>query len=85
MKEHLINSVAEILQVWNPLGEKMSSMSDLEGYRYEAMDIISTVSIAKKPVRDAVALVLLQAFNVELDSEALTHFSAHIERAIAEG
>ncbi|WP_417502153.1 hypothetical protein [Marinobacter sp.] len=85
MKEHLINSVAEILQEWNPLGESASSITNLEGYRYEAMDIISTVSIAKKPVRAAVALVLLQAFKIELDSEALTHFSAHIERAIAEG
>jgi hypothetical protein len=84
-KEHLINSVAEILQEWNPLGENASSMSSLEGYRYEAMDIISTVSIAKKPVRDAVAIVLFQAFKIELDSEALIHFSAHIERAIAEG
>jgi len=85
MKEHVIESVAEILQQWNPLGESASSMSDLEGYRYEAMDIISTASIAKKPVRDAVALVLTQAFKVELDSEALTRFSARIERVIAEG
>lgn len=85
MKEHLINSVAEILQEWNLLGESASSITNLEGYRYEAMDIISTVSIAKKSVRAAVALVLLQAFKIELDSEALTHFSAHIERAIAEG
>lgn len=85
MKEHVIKSVSEILQQWNPLGESASSMSDLEGYRYEAMDIISTATIAKKPVREAVAHVLSQAFKIELDSEVLTHFSACIERAIAEG
>lgn len=85
MNESVINSVSEILQQWNPLAERALSMDDLEGYRYEAMDIISTASIAKKPVRDAVALVLSQAFKIEPDSEALTHYSALIERAIAEG
>ncbi len=76
MNEELIQSIAELLQEWNPLGGSASNAQDLEGYRYEAIDILSSISITKYSVRDSVANVLSEAFNLELDESKLIH-SAH--------
>ena len=47
MKDELISSISNILTEWNPLGEKSSTITDLEGYKYEAMDILSSIEITK--------------------------------------
>lgn len=45
MNEVLVNKIAKVIEEWNPLGEKANSIEGLEGYRYEAMDVISSSKI----------------------------------------
>jgi len=82
MKDELIKSIAEVLCEWNPLGEEAESISDLEGYKYEAMDIFSAVTITKEPVEKAISDVLTQAFGINLDEVMLQNYSLQIEQII---
>lgn len=82
MKDELISSVAGILNEWNPLGDKAVTIESLEGYKYEAMDILSTISITKAPVKKAVSQVLEQAVSIKLKESELSHYSAQIEQLI---
>ena len=82
MKEELINSVSTILSEWNPLGDRAETISDLDGYRYEAMDILSTIKIVKVAPEKAVSDVLTQAFRITLDEAQLKYYSAKIERLL---
>lgn len=83
MEEQYIEVVAEILRQWNPLGEKASEIDGLEGYKYEAIYILSTCRIAKKSVKESVSNVLTQAFGITLDQGQLTEFSAKIKKALS--
>lgn len=68
MNEKLIDRVSKILEEWNPLGEKSITIEDLDGYRTEAIDILSTSKIVfKGNVEKAVKEVLEQAFNIIID------------------
>jgi hypothetical protein len=40
LEEVQISKVAAVLAEWNPLGSRADSVSDLNGYRIEAIDII---------------------------------------------
>ena len=82
MKDELILSITEVLSRWNPLGEEAESTPDLEGYKYEAMDILSTIQITKVSTEKAVSQVLTQAFGVSLNEAQLKHYSAEIEQLI---
>jgi hypothetical protein len=82
MKDELIKSIADVLCEWNPLGEKAESISDLEGYKYEAMDILSAVKITKEPVEKVMSDVLTQAFGITLNDNKLKHNSLQIEQLI---
>ena len=84
MNEKLIMSVANILEEWNPLGEQATSISDLDGYYTEAIDILSSSSILKKPIIKTVATVLTEAFEITLDKSQLEHYSKKIEQIINE-
>jgi hypothetical protein len=84
MNEELIQSIAKLLQEWNPLGGRASNVKDLEEYRYEAIDILSSISITKYSVRDSVSNVLSEAFNLELDESKLSHYSEKIEDLLNE-
>lgn len=84
MNEELIISVANILEEWNPLGEQASSVSELDGYHTEAIDILSSTRILKQPVRKALATVLSQAFGLSLDEAQLNHYSKKIEQVISD-
>ena len=80
MEEETIRNVAGILEAWNPLGEAANTVEDLSGYRYEAIDIISTISIksGSSKVEKSIEQVLSQAFDIALDREALTHAAKDI-------
>ncbi len=82
VSEEQILSVASILEEWNPLGERASSVSDLDGYRTEAMDILSSSSILRGPIKKSVATVLTQAFDIDLDESELSHYSRLIEELV---
>ncbi len=84
MNEELIFSVANILDEWNPLGEQASSISDLNGYHTEAIDILSSSRMLKQPIKKAVATVLSQAFDLSLDEAQLNHYSKIIEQVVNE-
>jgi hypothetical protein len=84
MKEELISSIAEVLQEWNPLGDAASSYNDLEGYRYEAMDILSAGSITKASIQKTVSTLLSQAFDLVLDEAQVKFYSKKIVELINE-
>ena len=84
MNEELIVSVANVLEVWNPLGEQVSSIDGLEGYRTEAIDILSSSSIFKQPLKQVIGTVLMQAFDLRLDESQLNYYSELIERMVNE-
>jgi hypothetical protein len=43
--EAQISKVAAVLAEWNPLGSKADTISDLDGYRIEAIDIIMALGV----------------------------------------
>jgi len=73
MKEEQILKVANVLEEWNPLGEAANAVDQLDGYRYEAIDIISTIKIINGPgkIKESIEQVLTQAFNIDLDKDKL--------------
>jgi len=84
MKEKIIIEVAKTLEAWNPLGERANSIEDLYGYKYEAMDIISTAEImyGNTNFKKAVKQVLDQAFDLSVDGPELEKASKEIEKII---
>lgn len=82
MNDEIISSVSSILKEWNPLGDDAETAEGLDGYKYEAMDILSTIKITKVPVEKAVSLVLTQAFDISLSKEDLDYYSAKIEHLL---
>ena len=82
MNDQLISSVASILNDWNPLGDEASTVDSLEGYKYEAIDILSAIEVWEVPVRKAVSQVLSEAFDITLNKSELSHYSAKIERLL---
>ena len=80
MKEETIVQVAKVLETWNPLGEAANSVEQLDGYRTEAIDIISTTNIifGRENVERAVEGVLTQAFEIELNSSELAQAAKEI-------
>ena len=73
MNEEQIIEVAKVLEEWNPLGEKANTVEQLDGYRYEAIDIIATIKIVNgaDKVKKSIEQVLTQAFNNELSQVKL--------------
>lgn len=85
MKHETIAKVADVLNAWNPLGEKANSIEGLNGYRIEAIDIISTMSILSghNKVEKAIAQVLSQAFKIKLENNALLKATEEISNILA--
>jgi len=81
MNEDLIIQIAKVIEEWNPLGEEANATDGLEGYRYEAMDIISSSSILARnqSVKESINKVLTQAFNIKLEEDKLSKASKQIE------
>ena len=81
MHEEQITEVAKVLEEWNPLGDAANTVDGLDGYRYEAIDIISTIELLAGPnkVRKAISQVLTEAFNIELDQAELAEAAKRVE------
>ena len=81
MTEEEIINVANILEEWNPLAEKANTIEGLEGYRYEAIDIISSSRILSKTqsIKESIEKVLTQAFSIKLNEQQLNEASNKIE------
>jgi len=71
MNENEIEAVAAILVRWNPLGEEAKNIADLDGYRTEAIDIISVLAFlgARAIPEKVVADVLNQGFGLTLKAQ----------------
>jgi hypothetical protein len=82
MNDEIVSLISIILERWNPLGDKAATTKKLDGYKYEAMDILSTIKITKVPVEKAVLQVLTQAFDISLNKSELEKYSAEIERLL---
>ncbi len=72
MNEEQITAVANILAQWNPLGEAAKKVTDLDGYRTEATDIIFGLKVRGNSVKPEriVMEVLNQAFDLSLDPKS---------------
>ena len=69
MEEETISKVASVLDAWNPLGEKAKTIEGLDGYRIEAIDILSTINIMRgsNKIEKSIVQVLSQAFDIEVN------------------
>jgi hypothetical protein len=69
INEEEISAVSLILSRWNPLGSRAAEVHDLEGYRTEAIDIISIIGLKGSTKADAIIReVLNQAFDLSLST-----------------
>lgn len=68
MDEVPISKVAAVLAEWNPLGSRADSVSDLDGYRIEAIDIVMALGVFRGVVapEKIVCDTLNQAFDLSL-------------------
>ena len=84
MEEETIKRVAYVLEAWNPLGEAANTIEQLDGYRYEAIDIISTINImsGSSTVENSIEQVLTQAFDITLDTKRLTDAAIDISHIL---
>ena len=85
MEEETIKRVANVLEAWNPLGEAANTIEHLDGYRYEAIDIISTINImsGSNTVESSIEQVLTQAFDITLDTKRLTDAAIDISHILS--
>ncbi len=71
---------------WNPLGDKASTINDLNGYRTEAIDILSTYEffsgLSGLTVQKAVKKVIEQAFDITVDENGLNNAAERISKII---
>lgn len=65
MEQREIEKVAQVLAEWNPLGTAADDVSDLDGYRTEAIDIISVLRM--NPRAQAPATIVMQVLNQAFD------------------
>ena len=82
MNEESIKAVANILNEWNPLGERASAVNNLNGYHTEAIDILSSLDQDQESIKRTVDAVLSEAFEIDLDETELRHYSQRIEQVI---
>jgi ribosome maturation factor RimP len=61
-----IQKVMQVLTEWNPLGPRASTISDLNNYRTEAIDILFNLNLNKNNPAVIVQQVINQAFDLSL-------------------
>jgi hypothetical protein len=68
IEDELIQKVMKILTDWNPLGSRASTITDLDNYRTEAIDILCHFDLNKTNTAIIVREVINQAFNLSLSA-----------------
>ncbi len=68
IEDELIQNVMKILTDWNPLGSRASTISDLDNYRTEAIDILYHFDLNKTNTAIIVREVINQAFDLSLSA-----------------
>ena len=84
MNKETISKVASVLNAWNPLGEKAKTITDLDGYRIEAIDILSTINYMreKNKIEKAIKQVVSQAFHIEVNDSEASKAAMEIEQIL---
>lgn len=84
MNEEQIIKVAKVLEEWNPPGEKANTIDQLDGYRYEAIDILASIKIVNgtDKVNKSIEQALTQAFNIELNQVKLEVTTIKIKKLL---
>jgi hypothetical protein len=84
-EEH-IQKVMQLLVAWNPLGDRVNSIEQLDDYRTEAIDILFHLSLNglnASPAR-IVQYVLNEAFDLSLSLEECIDVGRKISRLVAD-
>ncbi|KAF0165240.1 MAG: hypothetical protein FD157_1592 [Rhodocyclaceae bacterium] len=81
-----VEAVARVLAEWNPLGDAAKKVTDLDGYRVEAADIVFGLKIRGDSVslEKHVMDVLNQAFELKLDPQSCAGPAKKIAAVLAE-
>jgi hypothetical protein len=82
IEDELIQKVMKILTDWNPLGSRASTISDLDNYRTEAIDILCHFDLNKTNTAIIVREVLNQAFNLSLSARDCASAGREIQELI---
>ena len=68
IEDKLIHEVMKILTDWNPLGSRASTISDLDNYRTEAIDILCHFDLNETNAASIVREIINQAFDLSLSA-----------------
>lgn len=81
-----VEAVAKLLAEWNPLGDAAKKITDLDGYRVEAADIVFGLKVRGDSVSPEkhVMDVLNQAFGLKLDLQSCVGPAKKITAVLAE-
>jgi hypothetical protein len=87
MNEEKITAVANVLAQWNPLEKGARNVDDLNGYRIEAIDIISGLKVRGNSVKPErlVMEVLNQAFDLNLSPQSCIVAAQEIAAIVGKG
>ena len=80
IEDELIQKVMRILTEWNPLGPRASTISDLENYRTEAIDILFNLELNRTKPAMIVREVINQAFDLSLSAADCTTVGREIQK-----
>ena len=80
-----IEQVMSVLTKWNPLGNMASSISNLDDYRTESIDILFNIDMSDstKNVARSVQNVLNEAFDLDLSLEDCREAAEEIKTIIS--
>ncbi|MBT3877878.1 MAG: hypothetical protein HON76_18045 [Candidatus Scalindua sp.] len=70
MEEYEIEAVTKILADWNPLGDRVKSILDDDGYRTEAIDILFYLNMEGLSQTTKIVMEILnEAFDLSLSKD----------------
>jgi len=84
IEDELIQEVMKILTDWNPIGSRASTISDLDNYRTEAIDILCHFDLNKTNTAIIVREVINQAFDLSLSAADCTSVGHKIHKILKE-
>jgi len=84
IQDELIQKVMKILTEWNPLGSRASTISDLDNYRTEAIDILCHFDLHKTNTAIIVREVINQAFDLALSARDCASVGLKIQKLLEE-
>ena len=78
--------IAKVLEDWNPLGSESIKVRDLNGYRTEAMDILSGLefSLTEVSLVEIIQSILNDSFMLDLSLDACRPAAEKIEAILNE-